>query len=67
MKYPELISELIGKRIVGIIGYSSWDDERKWLSTMGSIVIMLEDGTRIDTLGEPLEINFSNENDKKTK
>ncbi len=65
MTKEEVIAKLVGRKIVSI-EVEDWDDKpfswlSGWLHGVNAVEIHLDDGTVLDSLGEPLGVIFSKE------
>ncbi|MGA2160191.1 MAG: hypothetical protein ABSG90_13380 [Dehalococcoidia bacterium] len=57
MTLDEIKASLVGQTIVAVEA-DAWDDSRGWLTNAFSVVIHLSNGLVLDTLEEPLLVDF---------
>jgi len=55
-----VIWQLVGRKIVRVDA-EEWDEEHKWLTSPGSVVIHLDGGIQLRSLGGSIEVDFEGE------
>jgi hypothetical protein len=57
MTLEEVKARLVGRTIVKVEA-DEWNEEYLWLTRFDSVRITLDDGTVLDSTGEPLTVEF---------
>ena len=55
MNLEQVKDKLIGHKIVGVEA-DEWDEEFEWLKSLDSVYIVRDNGTKLDSIGEPIVV-----------